>query len=66
MFALQCRKTKPEAGDGIDNDCDGKVDEEIRNGKDDDGDGFVDEDITTVLLLFGLDWSVFVDKVPLE
>ena len=32
------------AGDKIDNDCDGLVDEEIRNGIDDDGDGEIDED----------------------
>lgn len=31
-------------GDGIDNDGDGCVDEEIVDGKDNDGDGFVDED----------------------
>lgn len=28
-------------GDGIDNDCDNRVDEEILNGIDDDGDGSV-------------------------
>ena len=44
----QCRQTKTEPGDGKDNDCDGRVDEEIRNGKDDDDDGFIDEDIQTV------------------
>ena len=32
-------------GDGIDNDCDNKIDEEILNGKDDDGDGLIDEDL---------------------
>ena len=31
-------------GDGIDNDCDNKIDEEILNGKDDDNDGLIDED----------------------
>src|SRR5262249_10783089 len=30
---------------GVDDDGDGKVDEEILNGKDDDGDGEIDEDI---------------------
>lgn len=30
-------------GDGIDNDDDGRVDEEVFNGIDDDGDGYVDE-----------------------
>ena len=33
-----------EPGDGLDNDCDGAVDEELPNGVDDDGDGAVDED----------------------
>ena len=32
-------------GDGIDNDCDHFVDEELPNGSDDDGDGLVDEDL---------------------
>ena len=31
--------------DWFDNDCDGRMDEEIANGVDDDGDGFIDEDI---------------------
>ncbi|XP_062607186.1 uncharacterized protein LOC134268975 [Saccostrea cucullata] len=31
-------------GDGLDNDCDRKIDEEIDNGQDDDGDGLIDED----------------------
>ena len=35
-------------GDGIDNDCDGKIDEERINGKDDDDDGLVDEDFIKV------------------
>lgn len=32
-------------GDGIDNDGDGLVDEELLNGLDDDGDGLIDEDV---------------------
>ncbi|XP_032219628.2 uncharacterized protein LOC5518875 [Nematostella vectensis] len=32
--------------DGIDNDCDGQIDEEVLNGIDDDGDGLVDEDVS--------------------
>lgn len=34
-------------GDNIDNDCDGKTDEEpdAFNGIDDDGDGLIDEDV---------------------
>ncbi|XP_069131611.1 uncharacterized protein [Argopecten irradians] len=35
------------SADGIDNDCDGLVDEELRNRRDDDGDGLIDEDIGT-------------------
>lgn len=31
-------------GDGIDNDCDGLIDEEVENMLDDDGDGSIDED----------------------
>lgn len=31
-------------GDGIDNDCDGRNDEESCNSIDDDGDGLIDED----------------------
>lgn len=32
-------------GDGIDNDCDGRIDEEMDNKIDDDGDGMIDEDL---------------------
>ncbi|PVD33542.1 hypothetical protein C0Q70_04799 [Pomacea canaliculata] len=32
------------SGDGIDNDCDGLIDEEVENMLDDDGDGSIDED----------------------
>ena len=45
----QCRKTNAISGDGIDNDCDGIVDEETVDGKDNDGDGFIDEDIKLVM-----------------
>lgn len=31
-------------GDGVDNDCDGQIDEETCNTADDDGDGLIDED----------------------
>ncbi len=34
-----------ESGDKVDNDGDGRVDEEAKNGKDDDGDDLTDEDI---------------------
>ena len=40
--------TEPVFGDGIDNDCDGVIDEELCTGShvgsDTDGDGLVDED----------------------
>ena len=44
-IAGDCSKTVPTPGDGVDNDCDGRVDEEIFNGIDDDRDGTVDEDL---------------------
>ena len=40
-----CTPTAMVAGDGVDNDCDGRADEELANGLDDDGDGLVDEDV---------------------
>ncbi|XP_013407689.1 IgGFc-binding protein [Lingula anatina] len=41
-----CIKSKsPDYADGKDNDCDGRIDEEIPNGVDDDGDGIIDEDL---------------------
>ncbi|XP_044169164.1 uncharacterized protein LOC122953369 isoform X1 [Acropora millepora] len=42
-----CSETETRGGDNIDNDCDGRTDEELANGKDDDGDGRVDEDLLT-------------------
>ena len=47
-FAFQCERTELEPGDEIDNDCDGKIDEEVRDGKDNDGDGEIDEDLELV------------------
>ena len=44
----QCKPSKTEPGDGIDNDCDGKIDEEILDKKDNDGDGKIDEDLQLV------------------
>ena len=49
-FDLQCRQTKAEPGDGIDNDCDGEIDEETKDGKDNDADKYVDEDLELVIL----------------
>ena len=40
--------TEQVPGDSLDNDCDGKIDEEIRDGKDNDGDGDIDEDLELV------------------
>ena len=48
VFIPQCRKTAPKPSDKVDNDCDGKIDEEIFDGKDNDGDGFIDEDYVKV------------------
>ena len=39
-----CTPSTAVANDGKDNDCDGRVDEELINGIDDDGDGKIDED----------------------
>ena len=46
---FQCEISETSPGDGLDNDCDGKFDEERRDGKDNDGDGKVDEDLTLVI-----------------
>ena len=45
---MQCKLTATVPGDTLDNDCDGRIDEEIRDGKDNDGDGDVDEDLDLV------------------
>lgn len=47
-IAETCTPTETEQGDGVDNDCDGKIDEELYNGQDDDGDGKIDEDLAKV------------------
>ena len=39
-------------GDEIDNDCDGKEDEEILDGRDNDGDDLIDEDLQKVKIIF--------------
>ena len=44
-LANGCTPTTSVPGDARDNDCDGRVDEELGNGIDDDGDGLVDEDL---------------------
>ena len=47
----QCVTSSMEPGDNLDNDCDGKYDEEIKDGKDNDLDGKVDEDLEKVIHL---------------
>ena len=56
---FQCRRSRTRPGDRRDNDCDGKVDEEILDGKDNDGDGRIDEDLRRVTygLTYGLPQS---------
>ena len=44
----QCQVTEQVPGDSLDNDCDGRIDEEVRDGKDNDGDGKIDEDLELV------------------
>ncbi|XP_078579307.1 IgGFc-binding protein-like isoform X2 [Branchiostoma floridae x Branchiostoma japonicum] len=44
-IAASCSTTTPVPADRVDNDCDGRVDEELLNGIDDDGDGLIDEDV---------------------
>ncbi|XP_066304425.1 IgGFc-binding protein-like [Branchiostoma lanceolatum] len=46
-IAALCSTTAPVPADRVDNDCDGRVDEELLNGIDDDGDGLIDEDLAT-------------------
>ena len=42
-----CTPSSGAPGDGLDNDCDGCVDEELTNGLDEDGDGVTDEDVNS-------------------
>ena len=42
-----------EPGDGLDNDCDGKFDEELQDSIDNDGDGEIDEDLQPVMMVIG-------------
>ena len=48
-FFTQCWESPAKEGDGIDNDCDGAIDEEIQDRKDNDGDGYIDEDTRLVM-----------------
>lgn len=47
-IADPCTPTETEQGDGLDNDCDRKIDEELLNELDDDRDGQIDEDLAPV------------------
>ena len=47
---IQCKRTRTKPGDGLDNDCDGRIDEEIADGIDNDNDGKTDEDLQLVLI----------------
>ena len=44
LVAQGCVPTNQVENDGIDNDCDGSIDEELCNSIDDDADGEIDED----------------------
>ncbi|MCK9224402.1 MAG: prepilin-type N-terminal cleavage/methylation domain-containing protein [Candidatus Muirbacterium halophilum] len=56
-------------GDGVDDDVDGFIDEEIHDGIDNDGDGFVDEDLCSYGYPVSL-WSLVqnhkIRKIPKE
>ncbi|XP_025079665.1 uncharacterized protein LOC112555455 [Pomacea canaliculata] len=45
---LSCNTSSTSAGDQIDNDCDGLIDEEKANNKDDDNDNLIDEDLENI------------------
>ncbi|CAH1256703.1 FCGBP [Branchiostoma lanceolatum] len=47
QISAPCSVTPMWQNDRVDNDCDGRVDEELLNGVDDDGDGLIDEDIAS-------------------
>ena len=48
MSHPKCVRSAAKPGDGLDNDCDGIIDEEVKDDKDDDNDGETDEDIKLV------------------
>lgn len=52
VFSQPCVKTESVFGDGVDNDCDGLIDEELctgaNRGTDTDGDEFTDEDCALI------------------
>lgn len=54
--------------DGIDNDCDDRVDEEVRDFKDNDGDGLIDEDLLVepMVVVYPPDRNVTSCSVSIE
>ncbi|XP_023931904.1 IgGFc-binding protein-like, partial [Lingula anatina] len=44
----KCLPNPGQPADGVDNDCDMKIDEELFNGIDDDNDGVIDEDLSSL------------------
>ena len=65
IFALlslifpQCKISEQTPGDGLDNDCDDSIDEEVFDGKDNDGDGKIDEDLELVSsTLMKISWKI--------
>ncbi|XP_005110614.2 uncharacterized protein LOC101859137 [Aplysia californica] len=61
----KCLLTEMHVDDGLDNDCDGRVDEEVDNGQDDDADNMVDEDLSHKLPELGecLEWGSWTCSV---
>ncbi|XP_061172014.1 uncharacterized protein LOC133181544 [Saccostrea echinata] len=53
-----CTPSSTVAGDIVDNDCDGWIDEEESNGIDDDGDGSIDEDLANLPRING-NWAAW-------
>ncbi|XP_014667289.1 PREDICTED: IgGFc-binding protein-like [Priapulus caudatus] len=60
-IAAACKPTPPVDGDGVDNDCDGLVDEELQDDVDNDGDGLIDEDFDSARLVLFLENGVGKD-----
>ncbi|KAI8494324.1 hypothetical protein Bbelb_280840, partial [Branchiostoma belcheri] len=47
QISAPCTTTQTVTNDRVDNDCDGRVDEELLDGIDNDGDGLIDEDLAS-------------------
>ncbi|XP_023931656.1 IgGFc-binding protein-like, partial [Lingula anatina] len=48
LDVTKCVPNTGQPADGVDNDCDMKIDEELFNGIDDDDDGVIDEDLSSL------------------